>query len=115
MFFDLKTHRYDVFKAGNYAKLSVGAGALSLATINDYCKPASGKFSGTQVERLVVQVSAAPLRWSTGEESPTATDGMLMAVNDVLILDGYHDISSLKLIRTDTTNAVIQVLYMYPA
>ena len=81
-----------------YQQLTVSSTALALTV------PA-----GTQ--RVVIGVQAQPIRWRDDSTNPTTNVGMLQKADTFFELNGPLSIKKLKVIRAESTDAVLNIAY----
>ena len=65
---------------------------------------------GRSVQRVLVTVEVAPIRFKIDGTAPTSTVGHLLDVGDVFICDGA-DVRKFLAIRTGSTSGVMQCTY----
>ena len=60
------------------------------------------------IERAILTLETAQVRWTIDGTTPTSSVGHLMEVGDQLILEGYEDIAKFKAIRTGGVSGVLK-------
>lgn len=67
--------------------------------------------TGNKPFKAVFTIETAQIRFTVDGTTPTTTVGFLGNINDVVTINGQHDIQAFKAIRTGSTDAVIQPIY----
>lgn len=87
-----------------YEELTVGASAIRLTIANIVTTP--------PVEKVILTVEDAQIRWRDDGTDPTASVGRLANPTDVLTLDNRNRIVNFRAIRTGGTSATLNVDYL---
>mgnify|MGYP001579971841 FL=1 len=94
----------------DYSTLTVTGSAQVLATA---CSPVMP----SQTKGAVITVEGAPVRWRDDGTAPTATEGQLMNVGDVLTFDSWtvpeqnwkQILRAIQFIRTTATSGLLKI------
>lgn len=69
----------------------------------------ASKYGNARIATIIVET--ADIRYKLNGDSPTATEGLLAEVGDIIVLESQEDIQSFKAIRTGSTSAVLNIDY----
>jgi len=84
-------------KASNYERLVVDTPATAFATAITSPTPAATTLAPTVV---LCAVELFPVRYRADGTDPTATEGVLALVGDLIVIEGKNDIASFRAIQT---------------
>lgn len=62
---------------------------------------------------VLVTVETGDIRYRVDGGDPTATEGHLAAVGQAFTVEGYENVTLLKMIRTSATSATVRLTYFY--
>lgn len=93
----LEARRAATFESITVANTAVGIAAATLLPGGDRAVGCEGRLETAQV------------RYRFDGTDPTASEGVLLEVGDVLPMRAYQEASALKLIRTGSTSGVLKV------
>lgn len=65
----------------------------------------------SDAERMIATVETAQVRYRYDGGSPTAADGHLAEVGDVIVIEGSGNITAFRAIRTGGTSGVLRITF----